>query len=181
MTHDLEQVSRRMFMALSGMATAGVLGAATPVSLQAQPKTAQERKNLDLVLAMAASWKTRDAEKIATYFHEDVYFRGAASNVEDPPTIGKKAFIATIAKFLSTLTKAEMVIPDAFALHAVVIASHLQLLENKERGAHECLDIASFYIQDGLIREWNDYIFIPYAQPRQTGTAERGKFLRMRA
>ena len=166
-------------MTLSGMAAAGVLGAAAAVPAQAEPRTPQDKKDLDLVLAMAAAWKTRDAEEIAVYLHEDIWFRGAAHNVEAPPTKGKKAFIASTAKFLSTLTKTEMVVTDAFALHSVVIACHHQLFESQDRGPHECLDIGCFYIQDGLIREWNDYVLIPYAQPRQTGTAEKGKFLRI--
>mgnify|MGYP003342763729 CR=1 FL=1 len=44
---------------------------------------------------------------------------------------------------------------DAFALDPVVITCHHQLFDNKERGLHEDLYIACFFLQDGKIREWN--------------------------
>lgn len=177
MSHEMDPVTRRMFMALGGMAAAGTLGAA-PAFAQGRTMTPQDKKNVDLVMAMSAAWKTRDVQKVAAYMHEDVWFRGGADKVEAPGTKGKKAFIDSIAKFLSA-TSIDMVVTDAFALHPMVITCHHQLFENKERGLHEDLYIGCFYIQDGLIREWNDYAIIPYAQPRAKDTAARAKFFQV--
>jgi hypothetical protein len=66
---------------------------------------------------------------------------------------------------------------DVFALNPVVVTCHHQLFENKERGLHEDLYIGCFYLEDGKIREWNDYAIIPYGQPRKKDTAGRGKFV----
>jgi hypothetical protein len=135
---------------------------------------------VDVVLGMSAAWKTRDAQKIAAFLHDKVWFRGAADNVDLPGTKGKQAFIEQTTKFLAT-TAIDMVVLDTFALNPVVVTCHHQLFENKERGLHEDLYIGCFFIQDGLIREWNDYAIIPYAQAREKGTAARGKFFHIPA
>lgn len=182
MTEQMEQLTRRLFMTLGGAAAlgAGLPGLGTTADAQSLPTTMPEhdRKNVEAVLAMSAAWKTGDVQKIASYMHDDVWFRGAAENVAMPGTKGKKAFIDQTGKFLSA-TKIDMVVTDAFALHPMVITSHHQLFENKERGQHEDLYIGCFFMQDGKIREWNDYAIIPYAQPRAKDTASRGWFIHL--
>jgi len=166
-------------MTIGGAMAASTVGT-TPAEAQSKPLSPVDKKNVDVVLGMSAAWKTGDAQKIAAFMHEKVWFRGGADNVEAPGTKGKQAFVDSIAKFLST-TKVDMVVHDTFALNPVVVTCHQQLFENKERGLHEDLYIACFFIQDGLIREWNDYAIIPYAQPREQGTAAKAKFFHVPA
>jgi hypothetical protein len=92
--------------------------------------------------------------------------------------VGTAAFIKSMKQFLG-VTKIDMHVLDAFALHPVVVTVHHQLFENKERGLHEDLYIGIFFMENGKIREWNDYGIIPYASPRAKGTAERGRFVHL--
>lgn len=175
MTQDVQQVTRRLFMAMSGMAAAGTIGGATLAS--AAPMSEKDRKNIEVVKGMSAAWATGDAAKIGAFMHPRISFRGSAENMDAPAMVGVETFIKNMTGFLKT-TKVEMKILDAFALDPVVITCHQQLFENKERGLHEDLYIACFFMQDGKIREWNDYGIIPYAQPRAKDTASKGKFLK---
>lgn len=175
MTQDVQQVTRRLFMAMSGMAAAGTFGGASLAN--AAPMSEKDRKNIEVVKAMSAGWATGDVAKIAAHMHPQVSFRGSAENMASPAVVGIDNFTKAIAGFLK-MTKVEMRILDAFALDPVVITCHHQLFDNKERGLHEDLYIACFFLQDGKIREWNDYGIIPYAQPRAKDTASRGKFVK---
>ena len=176
MTEQQMQTTRRLFMAMSG---AAALGAGFGSVVDAQAKMSDvDKRNVDAVMGMSAAWKSGDVMKIAAFMHDKVAFRGSAENMDTPPTVGKPAFIDSIKKFLSA-TKIDMRVLDAFALNPVVMTCHHQLFENKERGLHEDLYIGCFYMQDGKIREWNDYGIIPYATPRQKDTASKGKFIHL--
>ncbi len=175
MTEDMQQVTRRMFMAMSGMAAGAAVGGGSIA--EAQTMTPKDRANIEVVKGMSAAWATGDATKIAAFMHPKIAFRGSAENMDSPPMVGIETFIKSMTGFLKA-TKIEMKILDAFALDPVVITCHHQLFENKERGLHEDLYIGCFYMQDGKIREWNDYGIIPYAQPRAKDTAKKGKFLK---
>ena len=176
MTQQQIETSRRMFLALSG---AAAIGAGFSSVAEAQAKmSAVDKRNVDAVLGMSAAWKSGDANKIAAFMNDKIAFRGAADKMDSPPTVGKENFIKSTGKFLS-VTKIDMHVLDAFALNPVVVTCHHQLFDNKERGLHEDLYIGCFYIEDGKIREWNDYAIIPYGQPRQKDTASKGKFIHL--
>ncbi|MGE0394004.1 MAG: nuclear transport factor 2 family protein [Vicinamibacterales bacterium] len=175
MTQDMQQFTRRMFMAMSGMAAGAAVGGGSLA--EAQTMTPKDRANIEVVKAMSAAWATGDVTKIAAHMHPKISFRGSAENMDSPAVVGIDNFNKAIAGFLK-MTKIEMRILDAFALDPVVITCHHQLFENKERGLHEDLYIACFYLQDGKIREWNDYGIIPYAQPRAKDTAGKGRFIK---
>ncbi len=174
MNRELEQMTRRLFMTAGGAAALGTLGAGTA---EAAPPSEKDRRNIEVVKAMSAAWATGDVSKIAVHMHEKISFRGSAENMDAPAVVGIENFTKAIAGFLK-MTKIEMRILDAFALDPVVITCHHQLFENTERGLHEDLYIACFFLQDGKIREWNDYGIIPYAQPRAKETAGRGTFFK---
>jgi hypothetical protein len=177
MSDQIQQLTRRLFMALTGAAAAGAAVPGLGGLAEGAPAMSEvDKKNIDAVLGMSAAFKTRDANKIAPFFHEQVAFRGGADNMEAPPTVGKAKVVASLASFLKT-TSIEMHVLDAYALNPVVVTVHQQLFENAERGPHEDLYIGCFFMQDGTIREWNDYAIIRYGQPRATGTAARGRFI----
>lgn len=176
MSEQMDQMTRRIFMALGG---AAALGAGVPgfVGLaEAQKMSAVDKQNVDAVLGMSAAFKSRDARRFEPFFHEQIAFRGAAENMKAPPTVGRANVIASLDKFMKA-TSIDMRVLDAFALHPVVVTIHQQLFENKERGLHEDLYIGCFFMEDGKIREWNDYAIIPYATPRAKDTAGKGRFI----
>ena len=171
----LQQFTRRMFMSMSGLAAAGAVGGG---ALEAKTMTEKDRTNIAAVKGMSAAWATGDAAKITAFMHPKIAFRGSAENMDSPPMVGVEMFLKSMTGFLKATT-IEMRILDAFALDPVVITCHHQLFENKERGLHEDLYIGCFYMQDGKIREWNDYGIIPYAAPRAKDTAKKGKFIKV--
>jgi hypothetical protein len=175
MNQEMQQFTRRMFVSMSGLAAAGAVSGASKAS--AAVMTEVDRRNIEVVKGMSAAWATGDVSKVAAFMHPEIAFRGSAENMDTPPSVGIENFIKSIAGFLDG-TKIDMRILDAFALNPVVVTCHHQLFENKERGLHEDLYIGCFYMEDGQIREWNDYGIIPYAQPRAKETATQGAFVK---
>jgi ketosteroid isomerase-like protein len=151
------------------------LAAGFPSDAPAQPATDLERRNTDVVTAMCASWKTGDAEKIASFVTDDFRVRGSAERIEAPPTRDRQAFVDQISRFLST-AKVEMVVHDTFARGSVVVNIHQQLFDVKNQGPREDWYIGVFHLTEGRIREWNDYAIIPFSAPRQAHPASFGKF-----
>jgi hypothetical protein len=163
------------------------------------PMSDVDKKNVEVVMGWSAAWKTGDAEKVASFMHEKIAFRGDAQKMDVPPVVGKENAITCIANILS-VTTIDMQVLDTFALAPIVVTCHHQLFETKEHGPLEgaCgaaeegfegqlfgskerrlledLYIGCFYLEDGKIREWNDYAINPFAQPRQNDTASKGKF-----
>ena len=178
MTDELQQVTRRLFMMLGGAATLGVGGAGLGALAEGAPSKMSEidRKNIDAVLGMSAAFKTRDASRLAPFFHDQIAFRGGADNMASPPSVGKDKVVASLDTFMKA-TSIDMRVLDAFALNPVVVTVHQQLFENNERGLYEDLYIGCFFMEDGKIREWNDYAIIRYGQPRQKDTAGKGRFI----
>lgn len=170
---QLQSFTRRMFMAMSGAATLGVGGLTG--TAEAAP-TEVDKKNMQVVKDMSAAWASGDAKKIASYMDDRIAFRGSAERMEAPPTVGKQPFIDSITKFLTQYTL-DMVVVDIFALAPVVVTCHHQLFESKkDKSQVEDLYIGCFFVENGKIREWNDYAIIPFAQPRKKDTASKAKF-----
>ena len=183
---QVHEMTRRMFLMAGGSSAIGLAACGAglepaPVADTTQEPMTPEREmpeidslNVEVIKGMSAAWKTGDANEIASFMHDEIAFRGAAERMT-PASVGKAAFIESISQFLAATT-VEMVVRDTFALDPCVMTVHHQLFENAERGRHEDLYIGCFFLQDGKIREWNDYAIIPYAQPIADGTADRGRF-----
>ena len=125
---------------------------------------------------MSAAWKTADLAKIVSFMDDRVVFRGNATKIQSPPIVGKDNFIKAIAGFLPAYDQ-EMVVRDLFALDPIVVTCHHQLfVSKKDRAQTEDLYIGCFLMENGRIREWNDYAIIPFSAPRQKTTAGRAKF-----
>ncbi len=174
MNQDLQQFTRRMFMSMSGLAAAGTIGGATMAEAAAMSEL--DRKNVEVVKGMSAAWKTGDAQKIASFMDDKIAFRGSAERMEAPATVGKENFIKSITGFLQGFTL-DMVVRDTFALAPVVVTCHHQLfVSKKDKSEVEDLYIGCFFVENGKIREWNDYAIIPFSQPRKKDTASRATF-----
>jgi ketosteroid isomerase-like protein len=166
-------MNRRSLLTAGGMAA--LAASFAPDSLAQPASNDLEKRNIDVVTAMCASWKSGDAEKIAGFVTDDFRFRGSADRIEAPPTRDRQAFIDSIKKFLAT-AKVEMVVHDTFARDSIVVNIHQQLFDLKDQGLREDWYIGVFHLTDGRIREWNDYAIIPFSAARQTHPANFGKF-----
>jgi limonene-1,2-epoxide hydrolase len=165
--------TRRRFLSGGALATF----AAFAQTADAQVIGEGERRNIAVVNAMCASWKSGNADTIAGFMTEDLKFRGSADRMESPPTQGRQAFIEAIRRFLSTAT-IEMVIHDTFARGSVVVNIHQQLFDLKGQGLREDWYIGVFHLVDGKVREWNDYAIVPFSSPREPRPAGFGRFVR---
>jgi len=83
-------MNRRSLITAGGMAA---LAASFEPDTWTQPASDLETRNIDVVTAMCASWKSGDAEKIASFVTDDFRFRGSAERMEAPPTRDRQAFI----------------------------------------------------------------------------------------
>lgn len=179
MTDEMRETTRRMFLALSGAAALGT-GALGTATMSAAAMTDVDRKNVEVVKAMSAAWKTGDANKVAAYMDDKIAFRGSAERMETPATVGKDAFVKSITGFLAGF-ELDMVVHDVFALAPVVVTCHQQLFVNKkDKSEVEDLYIGCFFVENGKIREWNDYAIIPFSAPRRKDTASRAKFFHVK-
>jgi limonene-1,2-epoxide hydrolase len=142
----------------------------------AQPSADLEHANIRVVTAMCESWKSGDADKIASFVTEDFKFRGAADRMQAPPTADRQAFIDSTRRFLTT-AKVEMVIHDTFARGSIVVNIHQQLFDVKETGLREDWYIGVYHLVEGKIREWNDYAIVPFSSPRVPRSTGFGTFV----
>jgi limonene-1,2-epoxide hydrolase len=169
----LESLPRRTFL---GGACALLPALALPPDAEAQASADLEHANIKVVTAMCESWKSGDAEKIASFVTEDFKFRGAAERMQSPPTADRQAFIESIRRFLTT-AKVEMVIHDTLARSSVVVNIHQQLFDVKDAGLREDWYIGVFHLVDGKVREWNDYAIVPFSSPRVPRPSGFGTFV----
>ena len=180
MNEQMVEASRRMFL-MRGAAMAvgaGALGTAGLGSaiLDAAGMTEADRRNVEAVKGMSAAFKTADTAKIVAFMDDAVTLRLNAAKVETPPIVGKENFIKAIAGFFAAYDQ-EMIVRDLFALAPLVVTCHHQLFTSKKDGTQtEDLYIGCFFMENGKIREWNDYAIIPFSAPRQKTTAGRAKF-----
>ena len=165
--------TRRQFLAAGG-ALASLAGFAQAADAQGAVGEL-ERKNIQVVNAMCATWKKGSAEALGEFVTEDFKFRGSADRMESPPSANRQAFITSITGFLKTAS-VEMVVHDTFARGSVVVNIHQQLFEVKDQGPREDWYIGVFHLVDGKVREWNDYAIVPFSSPREKRPAGFGKF-----
>lgn len=177
-TRSARTSGRRRFLAAGGaLASLAAFADLAGAQSGAQgPVGDLERKNIEVVNAMCATWKQGDPLALAAFVTEDFKFRGSAERLEAPPTANRQAFVDAIKGFFSTAT-VEMVIHDTFARGSVVVNIHQQLFQVKNQGAREDWYIGVFHLVDGKIREWNDYAIIPFSAPREPRPTGFGTFV----
>jgi limonene-1,2-epoxide hydrolase len=141
-----------------------------------------EKKNVEVVNAMLASWSTGDPDKVAAFFAEECSFRGGAQFLEKdrPASKGRDGVRASVINFLKRAT-VTMTVHDTFARGDLVVNSHYQFFEMKEppQGQREDWFFGVYWLKDGLIQEWNDYPLIPFNQPAEKHSDTFGKFIRI--
>lgn len=180
MDEQMRETSRRMFLMLSGAVAAGA-GALGPAglgqaTLEAAAMTETDRRNIEVVKGMSDAFKTADTAKIVAFMDDKVALRLNATKMESPAMVGKDHFIKTMTSFFAAYDQ-EMIVRDMFALAPLVVTCHHQLFTSKkDRVQTEDLYIGCFFVENGKIREWNDYAIIPFSAPRQKTTAGRAKF-----
>lgn len=185
-TEQINEMSRRMFLMAGGSAAAGFAacgGGSGPEPVGDTDQAAMpperempeiDRRNVEVIKDMSSAWSTGNASEVASFMHDEIAFRGSAENMA-PATVGKAAFLESITQFLGA-TSIQMVVLDTFALDPCVMTVHHQFFESDGQPRREDLYIGCFLLQDGKIREWNDYAIIPFSQPVAAGTADGGRF-----
>ena len=148
---------RRDFLAT---AAAGAVGAASWSSpLRAAELNAAEQANVKVVNDMCAAWVAPlDSAKLgalfADFFANDCVFRASETT---PPKTGRATVLEFFEGIMDDVTHCEFEVGDTFARGSIVTHERWDRFVRPTRKS-EWHVVGVFYMKDGLIAEWSDYI-----------------------
>ena len=157
---DETKVTRRALAAAGGLiAVAGFAGVATAAAEGPAPSTDGEKANLKLVRAFIASWSATDfdAKKAMPRFLAQ---KCSVRLMQTMPPATTPAAVAAgfdmshgerlTVKFLSTYAKGP-----------IVTTHRIDTLITPGKADQDFEVVGVFYVQDGKIKEWTDYLLNP--------------------
>ena len=152
MTRQLSDLTRRSFIAATGLGAAATL--IGPQTARADTKDI-EKANEKVVLEMCKAIETVDTEKIAPFLADDFSFQ----LIDGQPIIkGKEAFLQFAGQFFSGFESAEFIIHRSCAMGNLVINERTDNFTAKEGGADQSFHVTGFcVVKDGKVHEWKDY------------------------
>ncbi len=112
-----------------------------------------EKENMELVREFNSAWQTHDSEEILKYLHEDLTFRIAE---HQPRVEGKEQFEMNLLDFLSSIVSIRFDLLRIEAYGKVVITDSIHYLDRGDTEEENHMS-AIFFLEDGKIREWQDY------------------------
>ena len=146
--------TRRGFV---GVAALGALGAAAfAAPAQAAALTPAETANRKVVDDFCAAWKAGDAVKVGANLAENCVVRFTASTDGSPAIAGQQAVVAQVAKYLTGST-IEFMVTDTWASGPMVINRRVDRIVSP-RGKQDIHVIGVFFVRQGKIKEWSDFI-----------------------
>lgn len=151
---------RRELLALAGSGLAALAAAAfTPAPAAAAELTGTalhdaEQANMRTVRDFCASWATLDAGKVVAFFADNAVYRVIETA---KPTVGRDAITKLIDGFLQRAQKVN------FQIHRMYAAGPIVLNERHDhftsaQGARVFHVAGVFFVKDGKIAEWTDYV-----------------------
>lgn len=153
MKHAIRQVQRRDFLA--SVAAGSLATIAIPTRLGAAELTGAERANVKVVNDMCAAWVTPlDAGSLGSLLADDCVFRASEST---PPKTGRGPVMGFIQEIMSDVTHCEFEVVDTFARGSIVAHERWDRFVRPTRKS-EWHVVGVFYMKDGLIAEWSDYV-----------------------
>ena len=148
-----QRVLRRDFLATAAV---GAIGAVSwPSHLRAAELSAVEQANVKVVNDMCAAWVAPlDSAKLGAFFGDDCVFRASETT---PPKTGRATVMEFIEGIMNDVTNCEFEIGDTFARGSIVAHERWDRFVRPTRKS-EWHVVGVFYLKDGLIAEWSDYI-----------------------
>lgn len=146
--------NRRAFIAAGGAGAIAMLGLAGRARA-AEEMSAEETAGVKVVNDFCEAWATKDAEKIVSYMDENASFQ----MFEAAPIVkGREVIKGRLMAFLASSTSAEFEVLRTHAIGKIVINERIDhfVSEQGERAFHVT---GVFYVNDGKIVHWYDYMY----------------------
>ena len=150
-------VTRRAFLTSGG---AGVVAAVATRPLEAAQQTAAEQSNIAAVNDFCATFVVpMDWDKMASFLAADCKFRGSQTL---PMVEGSDAIVEFLKGFAGNATAMSFEVFDTWARGPVVVNHRVDKFVLPENSI-EATVVGVFYLVDGKIAEWTDYVSDPGA------------------
>jgi limonene-1,2-epoxide hydrolase len=153
-TTDLLVTRRKLFLA--GGLGAIAMAAAKPAN--AVDVSAVEKANIQLVKDFCKAWADDppDSENLANHFlAEDCIVRFGETIA---PVTGQAGAAALFESFLGNGQRYDLKILETFAHGPIVVNSRMDSTIRDSRTIHPTPVVGVFYVKDGKIKEWSDYV-----------------------
>jgi limonene-1,2-epoxide hydrolase len=147
----MPMITRRSFFAAGGLAA--VLGNADPLA-QTAAETATERSNAKTVNTFCAAWAARDIEALMPYFADNATYRITETS---PPLVGRTVIHDRVKPIIDRMTSIEYKVSETIAKGPIVLTERVDTFISPQRTQRYHV-MGMFYLADGKIVEWTDYI-----------------------
>jgi len=152
------QPERRNMLLGSGLALFAA-GLAPAASAQDNSITASladdERANIRLVDRFCKAWEAMDLSQVTATMTEQCIYR---QSQDTPPVTGHQAVYDLMQPWIETSHKITYEVLETFARGPVVINHRIDIYHSDDEARHlEWEGVGLFLIEDGLIREWQDF------------------------
>lgn len=119
--------------------------------------TSTGAENLRVVNAFCASWSTRDPQKVVDYFADDAVYRVTETT---PPTVGRAAIVLLLQRFLQRAQQVRFEILREYTAGPIVLNERHDHFTSAQ--GERVFHVAGvFFVRDGKIAEWTDYMIRP--------------------
>lgn len=147
---------RRTVLAASG---SGLLAAIMAGTGKAQEQsieatlTTQERANIQLVARFCEAWEAMDLQQVTATMTPQCVYR---QSQDTPPVTGHQALIDLMQPWIESSSAITYEVLETFARGPVVINRRIDIYHS-DTNHLEWEGVGLFLIEDGLIREWQDF------------------------
>lgn len=149
---------RRDFLAAS---STGMLAAFLASTTQAQEQSIEdslsdaEKANIRLVNQFCQGWEAMDLSEVFATMKADAVYR---QSQDTPPVTGHQAISDMMQPWIDSSHKIDYIVVETFARGPVVINRRIDIYHSDDDERHlEWEGVGLFLIEDGLIREWQDF------------------------
>ena len=120
----------------------------------AAPMTSREQANAKLVTDFCAAWPARDIDVLMPYLADNISYRITETT---PAIVGRAAFHDRIKAIIDRMTRIEFQVVETMAMGPMVFNErHDTLVSAPGIRLFHCVGV--FFLVDGKIAEWTDYI-----------------------
>jgi limonene-1,2-epoxide hydrolase len=158
--HSPASPARRELLGTVGAALAlGVLASvpARAAQTDAAGPSAAAPLTLHVVRDFCAAWSTLDPARVAAFFADDAVYRVTETT---PPAVGRQAITQLLQRFLQRAQQVRFEILREYAAGPIVLNERHDHFTGPQ-GARVFHVAGVFFVRDGKIAEWTDYIIRP--------------------